>query len=180
MSWMGIAAVRSATASLSKGEWSSEQMLTDRAVGGAFEIFVKEIEPRLREALSASLGSDRGRESTAEALAYAWEHWGRIREMDNPTGYLYVLGRDRGRKAARQRVVNLLPVEPARIPWVEPDLVGALEGLPERQRVVVMLLYCFEWTMGETAQLLGLSKSTVQSHAERGLTKLRHRLGVEL
>ncbi|MEX2250874.1 MAG: hypothetical protein WD895_02245 [Acidimicrobiia bacterium] len=42
-------------------------MLTDRAVGGAFEIFVKEIEPRLRDALSASLGSDRGREATADA-----------------------------------------------------------------------------------------------------------------
>lgn len=154
-------------------------MLTDRAVGGAFEIFVKEIEPRLREALSASLGSDRGREAAADALAFAWEHWDRIREMDNPTGYLYVLGRDRGRKAARRRVVTLLPVDPQRMPWVEPGLVGALEQLPERQRTVVVLLYCFEWTMGETAALLGLSKSTVQSYAERGLSKLRNRLGVE-
>jgi RNA polymerase sigma factor (sigma-70 family) len=59
-------------------------------------------------------------------------------------------------------------------------LVGALEELPERQRVVVMLLYCFEWSMGETATLLSLSKSTIQSHAERGLAKLRRRLGVEI
>ena len=154
-------------------------MLTDRAVGAAFEVFVKETETRLREALSASLGSERGREATAEALSYAWEHWHRIRAMDNPTGYLYVLGRDRGRKSARSRTVALLPADPARIPWVEPGLVGALEELPERQRTVVMLLYCFEWTMGETATLLGLSKSTVQSHAERGLAKLRRRLGVE-
>ncbi|MEX1124592.1 MAG: sigma-70 family RNA polymerase sigma factor [Acidimicrobiia bacterium] len=155
-------------------------MLTDRAVGGAFEIFVKEIEPRLRDALSASLGSDPGREATADALAYAWEHWDRIREMDNPTGYLFVLGRDRGRKAARRRVVTLLPVDPTRMPWVEPGLVGALEQLPERQRIVVMLLYCFEWTMGETAELMGISKSTVQSYAARGLSKLRNRLGVEI
>jgi RNA polymerase sigma factor (sigma-70 family) len=155
-------------------------MLTDRTVGGAFEIFVEETEPRLREALSASLGSERGREATAEALAYAWEHWERVREMENPTGYLFVLGRDRGRKAARRQVVTLLPVQSSRIPWIEPGLVGALEELPERQRVVVMLLYCFEWSMGETATLLSLSKSTVQSHAERGLAKLRRRLGVEI
>ena len=155
-------------------------MLTDRSVGGAFEVFVKEIEPRLREALSAALGSDRGREATAEALAYAWEHWDRVREMDNPAGYLYVLGRDRGRKASRTRVVHLLQIDPGRIPWVEPGLPAALARLPDRQRVVVMLLYCFDWTMSEVARLLDLSKSTVQSHAERGLARLRAEMGVEL
>ena len=155
-------------------------MLTDRTIGGAFELFVKDLEPRLREALSSSLGSDLGREATAEALAYAWEHWDRVEKMDNPAGYLYVLGRDRGRKAGRRRAVALLPVNHSRIPWVEPGLVGALEDLPERQRVVVMLLYCFEWTMSETADLLGISKSTIQNHADRGLTKLRRRLGVDI
>lgn len=155
-------------------------MLTDRSVGGAFEVFVKEIEPRLREALSAALGSDRGREATAEALAYAWEHWDRVREMDNPAGYLYVLGRDRGRKAGRNRVVHLLQVDSGRMPWVEPGLPDALARLPDRQRVVVMLIYCFEWSMSEVARLLDLSKSTVQSHAERGLARLRAEMGVEL
>ncbi len=154
-------------------------MLTDRYVGGAFEVFVGEVEPRLREALSACLGSDRGREATADALAYAWEHWERVREMDNAPGYLYVLGRDRGRKASRSRKVTLLPVGQGRIPWIEPGLPGALAGLPERQRVVVMLLYCFEWTMTEVAGVLGISKSTVQSYAERGLTRLRSEMGVE-
>jgi DNA-directed RNA polymerase specialized sigma24 family protein len=99
--------------------------------------------------------------------------------MDNPTGYLYVLGRNRGRKASRSRFVTLLPVDPARIPWVEPRLVGYLEGLPARQRTVVVLLYCFEWTMSEVAELLDLSKSTIQRHAERGLSKLRRQMGVE-
>jgi DNA-directed RNA polymerase specialized sigma24 family protein len=41
-----------------------------------------------------------------------------------------------------------------------------------------MLVYCFDWTMSETAELLGMGKSTVQTHAERGLSKLRARLGV--
>jgi len=154
-------------------------MLTDRVLGGAFEVFVKEIEPRLRDALSACLGSDRGRDATAEALAYAWEHWERVRAMDNPAGYLYVLGRDRGRKASRSRMVHLLPIEHGRMPWIEPELPQALARLTERQRIVVMLIYCFDWTLAEVARLLGLSKSTVQSYAERGLSKLRRELGVE-
>ena len=64
------------------------------------------------------------------------------------------------------------------MPWVEPGLVDALAGLSERQRVVVTLVYCFEWTLSEAADVLGLKKSTVQNHAERGLAKLRSSLGV--
>ncbi len=154
-------------------------MLTGQSTESGFKVFVKNAEPRLREALSAVLGSDRGREATADALAYAWEHWERVSDMDNPVGYLYVLGRNRGRKALRRKTVTLLPVDSSRMPWVEPGLVDALGALPERQRVVVMLIHCFEWTMSEAADLLGVSKSTVQSHSERGLAKLRKRLGVE-
>lgn len=154
-------------------------MLTDQSTESGFEAFAMDAESRLREALSAALGSDRGREAAADTLAYAWEHWERVSRMDNPVGYLYVLGRNRARKAFRQRSVVLLPVDPSRMPWIEPGLVDALEKLPERQRVVVMLVHCFEWTMSETAELLDVSKSTVQSHVERGLAKLRKRLGVE-
>ncbi len=152
--------------------------LSDQIFVESFEVFVKETEPRLRDALSASLGSDLGREATAEALAYAWENWDRVSAMDNPSGYLYVLGRDRVRKIRWRRTVILLPVEEARTPWFEPGLADALGRLPERQRVVVMLVYCFEWTLSETAEILGVRKSTVQSYAERGLSKLRSSLGV--
>lgn len=142
-----------------------------------FEEFVRATEPRLRDALTACLGSDVGRDATAEALAYAWEHWDRVGEMANPAGYLYIVGRGRGRRMRRRRVA-LLSVDVSRTPWVEPALPGALARLPEQQRTVVMLVHCFEWTLSEVAELLGVSKSTVQSHAERGLQTLRARLGV--
>jgi RNA polymerase sigma-70 factor (ECF subfamily) len=142
-----------------------------------FENFVCATEPRLREALSAALGTDAGREATAEALAYAWEHWDRVGAMENPAGYLYLLGRRRGRRMLGRRVA-LMPVDAEHTPWIEPGLPAALASLSDQQRVVVMLVHCFEWTLGEVAELLDLSKSTVQSHAERGLDRLRTRLGV--
>ncbi len=144
----------------------------------SFDGFVRWAEPRLREALSARLGSDAGREAAAEALAYAWEHWDKVRGMDNPAGYLYVVGRDRGRRLLRRDHVVLMPVPSQRTPWVEPKLPDELARLPDQQRIVVMLLYCFEWTMSEVADLLEVSKSTVQSHAERGMARLRSRMGV--
>lgn len=154
--------------------------MIDEVEDKSFSEFVSETEPRLREALSAMLGSDVGREAAAEALAYAWENWSRVGSMENPAGYLYVLGRDRGRKSKRRPRVLLLPVDSDRTPWVEPGLPDAIASLPDRQRVVVMLLHCFEWTMREVAELLGVSKSTVQSYEERGMSRLRSRLGVML
>jgi len=155
--------------------------LPDDILVDSFTEFVKQTEPRLRHALSALFGTELGKEMTAESLAYGWEHWDRIREMDNPPGYLYTVGRDRGRRLiARNRPV-LLPVDVQRLPWVEPQLAGALAQLPERQRVVVMLLlHSFQWSMSEVGDLLGMSKSTVQTHSRRGLSRLRKQMGVEL
>jgi hypothetical protein len=48
--------------------------------------FVREAEPRLRRALCVAFGRELGLEATAEALAWGWEHWDRMRKMHNPTG----------------------------------------------------------------------------------------------
>ena len=153
-------------------------MSTKFDVDESYEEFVREVEPRLHDALSATLGNDLGWEATAEVLAYAWEHWPRLSRMGNPAGYLYVRGRDRGRRQLRQRPVALMPADETRTPWVEPGLPDALSSLPAQQRVVVMLLHCYEWTMTEVAEFLEVSKSTVQTHSERGMAQLRTRLGV--
>ena len=154
--------------------------MPDDILVDSFTEFVKQTEPRLRHALSALFGTELGKEMTAESLAYGWEHWDRIQEMDNPPGYLYKVGRDRGQRIIQRNRPVLLPVDVQRLPWVEPQLAGALAQLPERQRVVVMLLHSFQWSMSEVGDLLGMSKSTVNTHSRRGLNRLRKHLGVEL
>ena len=145
-----------------------------------FDEFVERAEPRLREALTATMGSEAGREATADALAYGWEHWSRVGRLENPAGYLYAVGRNNQRRRYRRRRTVLMEVDPERTPWVEPELPAALAALPDQQRIVVVLLHCFEWTMTEVADLLDVSKSTVQSHAERGIGRLRSQMGVTL
>lgn len=56
--------------------------------------------PRLRRALVAAYGSERGRDAVAEALAFAWERWPEVETMTNAASYLYRVGqsRTRGRK----------------------------------------------------------------------------------
>jgi hypothetical protein len=46
----------------------------DQAQRPEFEAFVHDVEPRLRRALVAAYGFERGREATADALSWSWEH----------------------------------------------------------------------------------------------------------
>src|SRR5262245_23588553 len=144
-----------------------------------FEAFVRRHEPRLRAALVLTYGPDIGREATAEALAYAWEHWERVSTFEAPVPYLYRVGQSRTRRA-RRRAISGFSTLAAVEPWVEPALAGALDGLSQAQRVCTVLICSFEWTYTEVADLLGVSKSTVQRHVERGLQKLRAELEVEV
>jgi DNA-directed RNA polymerase specialized sigma24 family protein len=151
--------------------------VTELKTVDSFTEFVVEVEPRLKHALVAAFGTEVGMEATHDALAIAWEHWDQIREKDNPAGYLFGIGRNRARRRLGRRAV--FPVPPtAREPWVEPALPRALRRLSERQRVAVLLLHGYDWTHAEVAELMGVSVSTVQQHAARGMAKLRRTIGV--
>jgi DNA-directed RNA polymerase specialized sigma24 family protein len=140
-----------------------------------FEVFLSEVEPDLRRALFAFFGYEEGREATAEALAWAWEHWSRINRMKNPTGYLFRVGQSRSR---RRKVPAVFVREEWSEPWVEPKLGPALSKLSEAQRIAVVLVHGFGWTMREVADLTGTKVTSTQTHLERGLAKLRAELGV--
>jgi RNA polymerase sigma-70 factor (ECF subfamily) len=140
-----------------------------------FRRFLLEVEPRLHRALVAGLGWERGREATAEALAYAWEHWSAVSRYDNPAGYLFRVGQSK----VRRRKVRILFERPDHPDWqVEPALARLLAELPERQRLAVVLVHAYGWTPSEVADLAGLSLSTVQTHLSRGLKRLRASLEV--
>jgi DNA-directed RNA polymerase specialized sigma24 family protein len=149
--------------------------------GTAFTAFVREHQTRLRQALIATLGGEVGREATAEALAWAWEHWPRLQTMDNPVGYLYRLGKNRGISMLRRRRPAFpSPSAPSSDgPWVEPGLPAAVARLSETQRVAVLLVHAFGWTYREVAEHMSVAVGTVQVHVERALTRLRHDLKVE-
>lgn len=144
----------------------------------SFVAFVRSVESGLRAALVARHGPERGWEATNDALTYAWRHWDRVRQMENPAGYLYRVGERRARR--RRLLPTVHPDPPARTDaWVEPGLGPALLSLSDRQRQAVMLIEGYEFTFREAAELLGLSISSVQTHYERGMARLRRALGVE-
>ena len=141
-----------------------------------FTTFVIAVEPRLRQALVARYGRERGREAAAEALAWGWQHWDRVVAADNSIGLLYRVGQSR----SRPRLTRTLTERPAVDDHLfEPALEGALAELTERERVALLLIHGAGWTHAEVATLLGIKRSTVQKHVERGRARLRIRLGVD-
>lgn len=151
-------------------------MNTDLDQRVRFTAFVEETEPRLRRALTSLRGPDAGLDATAEALAWAWEHWDQVKAMENPAGYLYRVGVSRTRPRARP----LLPrPESSRTAAFEPGLSAALASLSERQRSVVVLIHGCGWTHYEVAEALNVSKGTVGTHLRRALAHLRTHLKVE-
>jgi DNA-directed RNA polymerase specialized sigma24 family protein len=102
-------------------------------------------------------------------------HWGEVRDFENLTGYLYRVGQSRTR-TTKERVYFERPESSER--WYEPELVPALTKLTESQRTAVVLIYGFGWTMREVAECTGVKISSVQTHLDRGLKKLRAELKV--
>jgi DNA-directed RNA polymerase specialized sigma24 family protein len=108
-------------------------------------------------------------------MAWAWEHQDRLPGLTNPVAYLFRVGRSRTR-LRRLRILHGRPDWSE--PWAEPSLGSALSGLTQRQRVSVVLVHGYGWTFGEVAEVLGIKVTTVQSHLDRGLARLRSVLEV--
>ena len=155
-----------------------------------FTAFFADAEPRLRRALVARLGAERGREATAEALAWAFEHWPDVVAMANGVGYLYRVGISRTRSRKPVEVDRLAASPPVRAgrggaaerpgdqvdDEIDPELWAAVMDLSDNQRMAVVLIHAFGWRAADVAELLEVSPSTVGTHLERGLANLRRRL----
>jgi DNA-directed RNA polymerase specialized sigma24 family protein len=162
----------------SSGETEQGIKVQEAIINTSFTEWATEAEPKIRQSLTAAFGVQVGKDAAADALALAWERWDRVSVMDNPVGYVYGIGRNKARRMKTPRQPMFVEVPEQLLPNVEPGLPAAVADLPEHQRITVTLLHGYGWTMSEVAELLGTKKTTVQNHAERGLTKLRNTLGV--
>ena len=152
--------------------------MRDVEVEAAFGAFVADVEPRLRRTLISAYGPVVGREATADALAWAWEHFGRVRAMDNPGGYLYRVGQSSARRSRRAGPPLADASAVAVDPTPEPGLDDALAQLSLRQRTAVLLVHGFGYTLEDAADAMGCRVSTLRNHLDRGLSRLRARMGV--
>jgi DNA-directed RNA polymerase specialized sigma24 family protein len=132
----------------------------------------------------AAYGPHDGRAATVDALSWAWEHWARLRSMENPIGFLFRVGQS----ASRRYAVRPIPLDGRtgeaaghaadEVLGVSPELAAAVGRLPMQQRTALMLVHAFGWTLRDVARLLEINPSTVREHVDRALARLSHDLEV--
>jgi RNA polymerase sigma factor (sigma-70 family) len=148
------------------------------AMGVTFDDFAKDAMEQLSPAFVAAFGFDRGQDALGEAMAYAAANRERIVSLDKPLGYLWKVGETRTARR-RPRARPFPPPAEVDMPAIEPGLPVALERLTEPQRVCVVLIHAFGWTYQDVADLLGISRGSVQNHAARALAHLQQTIGAE-
>ena len=119
-----------------------------------------------------------------EAFLKVWERWDRVRELDDPVGYLYRTAmnafrmRYRRAKIAARRVArpvtrgDELDAFESRL-----ELDRGLAALTPRQRAAVVLTDLLEFRSAEAADALHIRPSTVRKLAAQGRQRLRDVIG---
>lgn len=144
-----------------------------------FTAFLERVEPRVRRALSSSLGATEGQAATQAALTWAWENWSRVLNLSSPVGYLYRVGMTTATRGRSRELVVEAPFAASISPevGVDPDLLAALDELSAQQRAVVLLVHGYGYSLRDAAEVLNLNPSTIRVHSQRGLARLRRALG---
>ncbi|MGW4469639.1 SigE family RNA polymerase sigma factor [Nonomuraea sp. NPDC004354] len=117
-----------------------------------------------------------------EALLKLGDTWTRVRNKDNPEGYVRtIMARQHiswWRRRRREHLTDDLPEGSYHDSHSFGELWNEVRALPRRQRVVIVLRYYEDLSDQEIADILGVSRGTVRSQAARALEKLRVRPGV--
>ena len=123
------------------------------------------------------------------ALAKTYLSWDSIKDRESVDAYVRRIMLNtrtswwRRRRHVSEYATDQVPEVPARHDETErvdlhDALWTALEGLPKRQRAMVVLRYYEDLSEAETAATLGVSVGTVKSTTARALAKLRDHAGL--
>ena len=145
-----------------------------------FDVWYRREHPRLVTLLVAWSGDAAlGRDAADEALARAFERWGRVSQMASPIGWTYRVALNIVRRGARRRVLEqrlLRRFRHEEVPGPTGELWLLVADLPPRQRTAVLLRHVGQLTEQEIAGVMGIARGTVSST----LRSAHQRLGAVL
>jgi RNA polymerase sigma-70 factor (ECF subfamily) len=149
--------------------------LTRTAAFGAF--YRRERAPLYR-ALALTLSDpDLAAEAVDEAMVRAYQHWRKLSDYDNPSGWVYRVALNWSISRTRRRGPAVRPEDPPRssgepqLP--DPALAAAVAALPTQHRAVVVLRFDRDWSLDQIADALNVPLGTVKSRLHRALEALR-------
>ena len=115
-------------------------------------------------------------------MARAYEHWGRVSQMESPGGYANRIALNLYRRRFRlPRRTHLFRPPANQLDEVEMrcDIARALADLPPGQRAAVLLVEWMGLDSTAAAEILGVRPASVRSRVHRAKEALRRRLEVD-
>ena len=166
----------------------SDASLIERTARGdraAFdELYRRFARPVLAMALRQLGDSGRAEDAAQETFAAVWRSARSFRaERGTASAWLFTVARNAIIDRARQRTESIAdvneeaateagPAEAVESSWVAWRVHSALEGLPERERVVLELAYWSGLSQSEIASYLNVPLGTVKTRTRAGLARL--------
>ncbi|HTD51333.1 MAG TPA: sigma-70 family RNA polymerase sigma factor [Acidimicrobiia bacterium] len=150
--------------------------------GFEFDEFYESFFDRVARALALTgANRDLAHDATQEGFARALRHWRKVREMDRPDGWVYVVAmnqlRDRRRRSERRRERALTTddggVDNTRAVATRVSVRDAIALLPTRQRQAVVLRYLADLPIADVADAMGCATGTVKATLHQALRNLR-------
>lgn len=148
------------------------------------EFFVQEIEKSggmlYRIAYTILRNNEDCRDALQEAVLRAWEKRGTLRENARFGTWLtrILINECYNIQRKRRRIVPLEEAPEPSIPPPDPTLGLALQALPEKLRLPLVLQYAEGMEYAEIARILRLPESTVRGRIHRAKQQLRKELEV--
>jgi RNA polymerase sigma factor (sigma-70 family) len=149
--------------------------------GDFAELYLEHYSRLVRALIIAGSDPLTAQDLAQEAFARTFARWRRVRDGPNPAGYVHTTA---FRLLHHRRPITETPValDDTSLPAVPPvdhaaltaaAVRGALAGMAPRQRACVALCLYLGHSTGETAELLGISPSTVRVQLHRARQRLR-------
>lgn len=159
----------------------------DRPGEAELEDFCRAQHPRLVGLLSLYCGhGDVAHELSQEALARACRDWSKVRRHHEPAAWLTRVALNLAnsyfrRRAAEARALTRIDDRVTREPSLSDAIAlrEALQGLPKRQRAVLVLRFFEDLSVHQTAVLLQIPEGTVKTLTYKGVRALREEPGLQ-
>lgn len=152
-----------------------------------FEEFFHHNYERLLRAMYLATGDRHEAEDLAQdAMARVLERWDRVREMDDPVGYVFRVALNRRRSLLRRIAVAVQrtpppdrysPSEPTTAVDDRDAIRRALEKLTHGQREALVLFDWLGMTDVQAASVLGISAGAARTRLHRARSAMREALG---
>jgi RNA polymerase sigma-70 factor (ECF subfamily) len=150
--------------------------------GLEFDEFYKSYFDRVARTLVLG-GADRdfARDATQEAFARALRQWRKVRDMDRPDGWVYVVAmnqlRDHWRRSERRRErapeLDDAAADNTYAVATRLSVRDAIATLPPRQRQAVVLRYLADLSLADVADAMGCATGTVKATLHQAMQSMR-------